>query len=1515
MSKLTFWLNGQETTIDQPSTATMLIDYLRSPQVGLSGPKKPCGQGGCGGCTVILSDWDTHEDKPRHRAINACLHPLVALNGLVVTTVEGTGSTKAAAPRFLNHVPVYFRSAMPADEESPPAVAEAQEAAADKNEDRVQEAAAAPRLAAPPRKSMDEEAPDWGMNPVAYRLAENNGSQCGYCSVGFVMNMSDFFVNNPHATQREIEDAMDGNLCRCTGYRPILTGMKTFASDWTAEDEDARMKCELDPGSQVQLPSQVVAIPFPPAARATPQPLSLDDDGRPWLAPTSLDELLAIMADADPATTFLTLSNTSYGIYPAEYDDARTLVDLRFITELGESPRVEGDGMRVPAATSYTDLIAILEAADHPLPRPGQDPETTRFGATRFMARRTAGRIVRNAASLGGNTMLVLKHIAKGTGAPFPSDALTALAAVGAEIEYLETKSDGLQRASVTELVERVVKDPGLAHRLVIVAYHIPRGDADDVVLAQKVALREVNSHSLVNATTRFDIADDRTVREAELVFGGIAPYPWHARGVAKAMKGSTLSLDAFPDLANRLIGEVEAELEQWKQRRAELPYDGLSPSYQVQLAVSMLYKAIVNALEARGADVPLPVQSAGEITWGRWPVSEGRQSSETLDYRAPVGQPYIKLTAMAQASGRIHYTHETPVSPRTVEGVFVQSRRALANFTLGLPGKAPRDAAGGLEGLRAHLAERFPGFVALVASDAFRTGMINYQGMGGDQPIFAVSQVEYVGQSIALAVGRTFAEAKRIAEYVEGGCVHYTDVPRQKGDPAWWAEPVLSIDRAVEVGSIFPDWPKTVPFVGHIWQLTRPGSQLQWVADKKPLDKSTCVRAGTVDGVPVQIVESTQTVGGQKHFYMETQAAIVTPTDSNHYDAVLSTQSPMEMHQSIAMALGLQYSQVTVRVPSVGGAFGGKTGISGFVAAAAAVAAKQTRLPVRVALTREQDSAMFGKRHPYYAQWQIAIDTGEAVPARKGTIRGLVNRMWGDGGAFYDCSFIVSDCIMTRADNAYRIDNWQAQIDVCRTNTAPSTAMRAFGDIQSKIMFESAIEDAAFTIGMRPEEVRGLNLYQRGDVTPFGQSLPYCYMGDVWEYLKKECDYETQLAKVREFNAANRWRKRGLAMIPVKYASGYNLTMLEQAAAVAAVYQADGSVVINQGGVESGQGLLTQAQQVAAYVLNLPLDMIDVRDPTTAVIPNPSSTGASTGTTYAAEAAKRVCEKLRSRLTEFGYQLLKEKGNDWCHQQGVDFWNYGVAGWNTVLPPANPGATGKLVWQNLVSHAYQARLSLVAAITEALPGGEQPATGLTFKPAELQPNIPGYTSAGGTGEEVDQFMGFTYSAACSVVEVDILTGESKVIRSDLAYDIGWSLNPALDVGQVEGAFVQGIGYLTSEKMEVEPSGPDAGRLNTLNTWEYKIPSTTSIPLEFNVHLFPRSLASSVPDSPFERPFSSKEVGEPPLVLSATVFFAIKDAVRASRLERGLDGLFTLDAPATVQEVSRACEVRNADWQ
>ncbi len=559
---------------------------------------------------------------------------------------------------------------------------------------------------------------------------------------------------------------------------------------------------------------------------------------------------------------------------------------------------------------------------------------------------------------------------------------------------------------------------------------------------------------------------------------------------------------------------------------------------------------------------------------------------------------------------------------------------------------------------------------------------------------------------------------------------------------------------------------------------------------------------------------------------------------------------------------------------------------------------------PVRLAMPRDEDTLMIGKRHGYYGQYQIAID-------RTGVIRGFDTKMWGDGGAFYDCSFIVSNCIQLRTDNAYLVKNFQSQIDVCRTNTAPSTAMRAFGDVQGKNIIENAVDDAAFALGMLPEEVREKNMYRRGDVTPFGQALSYCYMRQVWEYLKDKASYAEKRAEVDKYNRDNKWRKRGLGMIPVKYGSGYNLLMLEQAAAVISISQGDGRVFIHQGGTELGQGLITQVQQVAAYVLNVPMETIYVEGPRTSITPNPTSTGASTGTPYNCEAVRQTCQELRGRLLSFGYQLREDNGEDWCKANGVDFWNY-PEGWAAVREFRGACST---IWSTLIAMAYSQRVSLIATFTSKIRGGEVQVPAMTFKPQDQQPNLPGIVRNPDAplGGGVDSFVGFTYSAALSVVEVDILTGETTILSSDIVYDMGWSMNPAIDIGQVEGAFIQGVGYLTSEKLVFQDEGPETGRLNTTNTWRYKPPAVSSIPLSFNTYLFPRD-SLDVLDIPEDSNdiFSAKEVGEPPLVLANSVFFAIKAAIRASRLERGLGGLFGFDAPATVQEVRSACEVSTA---
>jgi xanthine dehydrogenase/oxidase len=1519
MNIVKFFLNGKAVTLENPPPDLLLLDYLRSEEVGLTGAKKGCGQGGCGACTVILSEWNKEEKKAEHRSINSCLRPVCALEGLSVTTIEGTGSVSRPENVLLHHAPVSSRAGIPpfSPEDNPKELNPQLIQTRRKIDEVRQEILAADNDS----ESAETVSVNAGMNPVAHRLAINNGSQCGYCTVGWVMNMSAFLAENPKPTKREIEDIFDGNICRCTGYRSILTGMKTFASDWSPEDEKNRMNCLTEDVWKAQriLPEPFIA--FPNAAKSAPKPIAIEGDKQRWIVAPTLAELGRIMTANRDKKVRLVHGNTSYGIYKEEFLEADLLVDIRLIPDLYGIEET-ADEILVGASVTYSHFLDRVKSVIEKkwnvrLPEDLQNPQwdkptwaTSALGVAHFMAHRTAGMIVRNAASLGGNTMLTLKHIHQGE--PFPSDLLTALAALGTRIEFLDVSSGERVILTVDELVGKIRKSAAFADSIVLIRYHLPVGEKNEIVLAQKVALREVNAHSIVNATTNLTVDKDLVIGKSALVFGGIAPFPWHATDTEKKMKGEKLSLELFDKLAPVLKKEVAAQLKKWAPRMKGLVSEGFTDEYRIDLAVSFLYKALVNALVQRKVKIPENIRSSGEITWGRWAVSDGTQEYQTQtpvvdpNFKAPVAQPYIKLMALYQASGQVHYTHEIALPPGGVNAAFVQSRRALADYHFVKPNSpTPVSAAK----LREHLRHEFPAFVDLITHRDVPSQKYNFQGMGADQPLFAVKQVSYVGQSIALVLAETEQQAIDIAAYVTKECVGYT--PVDWGTP-WnpiWNKPVLSLEQAIEMNSVFPDQPVSAPFASHIWKITRPGSRFDWLTSKPPLDKKITERAGKVDGVPCRIVENTQTTGGQVHFYMETQACVALPADGDRMIVHPSSQSPMEMHQTAAMALNVEYNRIDVQINQVGGGFGGKTEQARFVTGPAVVAAKVLQKPVRLVMPRENDTQMIGKRHPYYGQYQIAVDLGENVPEDKGLIRGMHSKLWGDGGAFYDCSYIVSNCIQLRMDNAYKVPNFESQIDVCRTNTAPNTAMRAFGDVQAMLIVENAVDDAAYSVGMLPEELREKNMYERGDVTPFGQALSYCYMKEVWDYLKKQSNYAEKRKQTDEFNAQNKWRKRGLCMLPVKYGNGYNIVMLEQAAAVISVYANDGSIVIHQGGVDMGQGLITQITQIASYVLNVPMEMIHVESPKTSVIPNPTSTGGSTGTSYSGEAVRRACEDLRSRLMEFGYKMLNDNGDYWCKGTGIDFWNYGKQGWAATTPQSD--GTAKLVWQNLVTMAWQNRVSLVSTFTAPITGGETPVPAMTFKPKEEQPKIPGIATSNDKDQVisgiVDSFTGFTYSAACSEIELDVLTGEVKILSSDIVYDMGWSLNPALDIGQVEGAFVQGIGYVLTEKLVFEPEGDEKGRLNTDNTWRYKPPAVSTIPLRMNTYLFPRNLASNVPDEPGSL-FSAKEVGEPPLVLANSVFFAVKAAIRASRIERGLDGLFRLDAPATVQEVRRACQ-------
>ncbi|PHI20870.1 xanthine dehydrogenase [Lewinellaceae bacterium SD302] len=1522
-NQISFFLNGQPVTIQNPDPELLLIDYLRDPEVGLTGAKKGCGQGGCGACTVILSDWDEENEEATHRSINSCLRPVCSLGGLSITTIEGTGAVGSTSQQYAKFNPTFSRGGAKLTELEPSPEwlktrKELQAFRANKVEKAVSQLKSLQRLHTKDRAHRTEVKNDRlpgqtqpdkhdGMNPVAHRLAINNGTQCGYCTTGFVMNMSAFLAANPSPTKQEIEDIFDGNICRCTGYRSILTGMKTFASDLTEKDIDNRMICETEDKCEQVLVNTKVNIPFPAEAQSLPTPTRVERNGKNWYTPLSIEELQEIFAYHAGENIRPLFGNTSFGVYADEVSAATVHVDLKLLWEL-RGINKDKEGIRAGSLTTYSELLDYFVT--------NKVAESSNHAALNFMARRTAGMIVRNAGSIGGNTMLTLKHIHAGE--PFPSDLLTALTATRCKIEYLIISTGDRYEATVEELVAGILDQPELVHDILLLTYHFPASAKNEIALAQKVALRQVNSHSIVNCTTRYALGKGNSISEVEIVFGGIAPFPWRASMTEKLLKGQQLSMDLVAQALRTLSNEVTREQERWSERLAGLPSEGLENGYRLTLAKSFLYKSIVNALEkVQPKAISAEIKSSGQVKWGNWGVTSGQQFFEDQKWRAPVARPIIKLMAFHQAMGQVHYTHEIELPPLGKNAAFIQSRRALANFHFIVPGRKSKVNS---DRLRLHLAQEFAGFYELITSEDIPKGGVNYQGMGGDQPLFAVDRVNYAGQVIAMVIADSEQEAIRIAEYASDNCVGYDTVklPKGKGGKkAWgkeWTEPILSIDKAIERKSIFPDAPKSAAFVSHIWKITRPGSDLSWSDQARDvLDKKSKKETKQIDQRNVIRVTNNQVAGGQIHFYMETQSCVAYPEDGDRMIVHPSSQSPNAMHQTAAMAIGSEHNKIDVAIRQLGGGYGGKTEQTRFVIGPTAVAAKVLNIPIRLAMKREHDSEMIGKRHAYYGNYQVAVDPGKFNETDRGLIRGLDIQLYGDGGAFYDCSFVVSNCIQLRLDNAYNIKNFNTQLDVCRTNTAPNTAMRAFGDVQGKLILENAIDDAAYAVDMDPYELRKRNMYYRGDVTPFGQALSYCYMRDVWDYCLEKSNYSKKVDDVAEFNKANKWTKRGVYMLPVKYGSGYNLKMIEQATAMVSIYSGDGSVVINQGAIDMGQGAHTQIEQIAAYVLNVPMEMIQVLTARTSSIPNPTSTGGSTGTAYHGEAVKQACEVMRARLLEFGQSLLRDNGQEWCVKQGINYWDF-PNGWaaEVELTPDHP----TLIWQHLITLAYQYRIELVSTFNAKITGGSTPVPVMTFKQADEQPQIPFIENTDPkvvTGS-VDSFNGFTFSAACAMVEVDVLTGETKILSADLVYDMGYSLNPAIDIGQVEGAFMQGVGYVMTEKLVFEPDGEEKGRLNTVNTWRYKPPAITTIPLELNTYLYPRSRSSEVPVNP-NGILSAKEVGEPPLVLATSVFFAIKAAVRASRLERKLNGLFKMDAPATVQEVSKALEVRARDFK
>ncbi|MGE0784169.1 MAG: xanthine dehydrogenase molybdopterin binding subunit [Sandaracinaceae bacterium] len=593
--------------------------------------------------------------------------------------------------------------------------------------------------------------------------------------------------------------------------------------------------------------------------------------------------------------------------------------------------------------------------------------------------------------------------------------------------------------------------------------------------------------------------------------------------------------------------------------------------------------------------------------------------------------------------------------------------------------------------------------------------------------------------------------------------------------------------------------------------------------------------------------------VGGQEHFYLETHAAIAHEDEAGGVTVHSSTQHPTETQEIVARVLDLPKNQVVVQALRMGGAFGGKEVQANPYAAVAAIGCRVTGRPVRVRLDRARDFALSGKRHPFLGRYRVGFDD-------TGRIRAFDLELYSDGGYSLDLSAPVLHRALFHADNAYLLRDVRVTGRVCKTNVCSHTAFRGFGGPQGMVMIEDAIDRIARFLEVRPHVVRERNFYRPGDTTHYEQPVDQAErITLIWDELKRTSDFEARWREVEAFNASHDAQKRGIAITPVKFGISFTAKYYNQAGALVLVYR-DGSVQLNHGGTEMGQGLHTKMRQIAAHGLGVPLERVRVMPTRTDKVPNTSATAASAGTDLNGAAVKEACDILRARLAEVAGRMLGVDAGE------LDFVDGMVA--------RTDGHGEALELAKVVDRAYLDRVQLSA-------------TGF-YRTPRIH-----FDQAAGRGRP---FHYFAYGAAVSEVLVDRFTGMTKVTRVDILHDVGDSLSPLVDMGQVEGGFAQGLGWLTQEELVWAPDG----RMATVNASTYKLPTLTDLPEEWHVRLMPKATEPGVVHG-------SKAVGEPPFMLAISAREAIRHAVSAFG-----PGIVELGSPATAEQIYWAIERQRA---
>ncbi|KAJ4876611.1 Xanthine dehydrogenase 1 [Raphanus sativus] len=1232
-----------------------------------------------------------------------------------------------------------------------------------------------------------------GLHPLQESLASSHGSQCGFCTPGFIMSMYALLRSNKNPpSEKEIEESLAGNLCRCTGYRPIVDAFRVFAktddalysgvSSFIPQDGSSICPSTGKPcscGSAATCGDgrfQPISYSETDGAKYTEKelifppelllrklaPLKLrGNGGLIWFRPVRLQYLLDLKAKHPDAK--LLVGNTEVGIeMRLKRLQYQVLISVGQVPELN-TVNVSDSGVEIGSALRLSELLRLFKKVVKERPA----HETSACKAFIEQLKWFAGTQIRNVASIGGNIC---------TASPI-SDLNPLWMASRAEFKTINSNGD--VRSILAKDFFRGYRKVDMESNEILLSVFLPWTRPLEYVKEFKQAHRREDDIAIVNGGMRVFLEErgqELFVSEASVAFGGVAPISLCARKTEVFLIGKSWSKSLLQDALKVIQSDVSID--------EDAP--GGMVEFRKSLILSFFFKFFLwvshHIRDVKPTIETFPPSHMSAVQSFPRPCRVGRQDYETVKQGTAVGLPEVHLSGRLQVTGEAEYTDDTPVPPNTLHAALVLSKKPHARI-LSIDDSESKSS---------------PGFTGLfLAKDVPADNKIG--PVVADEELFATDVVTCVGQVIGVVVADTHENAKAAAGKVE---VEYEELPA-----------ILSIKEAIAAKSFHPNTEK----------MLRKG------------DVELCFQSGQCD----RIIEGEVQMGSQEHFYMEPHGSLVWTSDGgNEVHMISSTQDPHRHQLYVSHVLGLPMSKVVCKTKRIGGGFGGKETRSAFIAAAASVPSYLLNRPVKLILDRDVDMMISGHRHSFVGKYKVGF-------TNDGKVLAYDLEIYNNGGNSLDLSLAVLEIAMLNSDGVYDIPHVRITGNVCFTNYPSNTAFRGFGAPQGMLITENWIQRIAAELDRSPEEIKEMNFQVEGSITHYSQHLQHCTLHQLWKELKISCNFLNARREVDEFNSHNRWKKRGVAMVPTKFGVSFTKTFMNQAGALVHVYT-DGTVLVTHGGVEMGQGLHTKVAQVAASAFNIPLSSVFVSETSTDKVPNASPTAASMSSDMYGAAVLDACEQIKARMEPVASKLSVSS------------------------------------FAELASACYFQRIDLSAHGFYIVPD-------------------VGFDWISGKG---NPFRYYTYGAAFAEVEIDTLTGDFHTRTVDIKLDLGFSLNPAIDIGQIEGAFVQGLGWVALEELKWGDAAHKwikPGNLLTCGPGNYKIPSINDIPFNFKV-----SLLKGNPNS--KGIHSSKAVGEPPFFLASSVYFAIKDAIKAARAEMGLGGKwFPLDTPATPERIRMAC--------